>query len=386
MAAFDFGSIRDSFGETEILRAVRPVGYTAHINYNKGMKFMLRRRVSAYVAVIGVTAALVAAPAAAQRPAPFYKGKKITFHIGSSAGSGYDLYARIVGRHISRYIPGNPTIVFKNMPGAGSRKLAEWLYNVAPKNGLNLAALSPGAIMAPLLGDAEKVKFDPQRFEYIGSANSEVCLCLAWATAPINTFAEAFKTISILGADRGGGSTLDMPLALINLLGAKFRIVKGYTVAKTLTHAVEQGEVHGMCGYEWDSLRATKPGWISDKKINILVQLALNGHPDLIKQGVPMVWDFIENDAARQALELILSQAVFGRPYVMGPGTPGGRIRVMREAFDKTMRNSTYRAEARRAKLGIAPVSGREVEKLVAKLFAAPKDIVKMARDALKKK
>ena len=310
---------------------------------------MLRHRVFAFVAVIGAVAALVASPAAAQKPVPFYKGKKISFYIGS-------------------------------------RKLAAWLYNVAPRNGLVLAAISPGAIMAPLLGDAEKVKFDPKKFEYIGSANSEVYLCVGWATAPVKTFAEAIETGFILGASRDGGATRDLAMAMINLLGASFRIVKGYAGTKTITTAVEQGEVHGLCGIGWDNLRASKPGWLAGKKINILVQLALEGHPDLINQGVPMVWDFVKNDADRQALELILSQGIFGRPYVMAPGTPGGRIRAMRDAFDKTMRNSSYRAQVKRAKLGNASVSGREVEKLVAKLFAAPKDIVKKARDALKDK
>ena len=336
-------------------------------------------RLACISAVIATTFAATTAVAA-----DFYAGKFIEFHIGSSVGGGYNNYARTVGRHLVRHIPGNPTVVFKNVPGAGSRKLTAWLYNVAPKEGLVIGGIFPGALMEPLIGDPGKVKYKPMEFEFIGSAESTVYLCLARTDAPVKTFADVFKTKIIMGASQAGGSTRDAALALMNVLGAKIDLVKGYTGSNEITAALERGEVQGLCGYGYSSLMGSRPDLVRDNKVRIILQYALEGLPELDKQGVPIVWDFVKNDVDRQVLELLTTQQVFGRPYVMPPGTPQARVDIVRAAFDKTMKDPAFLADAKKSKLDISPASGERIRTLLRKVYSAPADVVKRARAAQK--
>lgn len=322
-------------------------------------------------------------PAQAQDAvAQFYKGKNLDMIIGAAPGGGYDIYARVIARHMDRHIPGQPTIVPKNMPGAGSNKAAAFLYTVAPKDGTAMGAVFSGAIMDPLLGDRSQVQHDPTKFIYLGSANDEVSLCAIRADSPAKTMQELMEKPVLLGASAAGGSTRDFPSALNNLIGTKFNLVSGYPGTKEITLAIERSEVQGACGYYWSSLSTQNPDWITGGKMILLVQEALKGHPELNKLGVPVAVDFAKNPEDRQVLELIYSQLVFGRPYLLPPGVPEARAAALRKAFAESMTDKELLADAAKSRIEISPVSAEDVQSLVTKLFATPQRIVDRAKEA----
>jgi tripartite-type tricarboxylate transporter receptor subunit TctC len=326
----------------------------------------------------------LAAPVAAADPVQdFYAGRQVTLIIGSAPGGGYDVYARAVARHIGRFIPGKPSVVVQNMEGAGSRRAGNYIFSAAPKDGSTFGGLFPGAIMEPLLGNPNNVRYDPRKFEYVGSASQEVSTCIAWAASGISSFRDVFQREVLVGASASGGSSRDFPTVYNNLLGTKFKIVSGYPGTAAMTLAVEQGEVQGICGYNWTSLQTQKPNWVRDKKINILAQAAMQGHPALDALGVPRIWQFVTTDEQRQALELFLGQQVFGRPYMAPPGVPGDRLAALREAFMKTMADPEFLADAKRLNVDISAVSGAEVQALVNKLFATRPEFVARAKNAM---
>lgn len=326
--------------------------------------------------VAGAAAAIPSAGHAQDDLAAFYKGKNVDLVIGASPGGGHDIYARTIGRHIGRYIPGNPNLVARNMPGASSRRAAEFLYARAPKDGTAFGAIFPGAIMTPLTEGKEKTRLDPTRFNYVGTANKEVRVCAAWATAPVKTFADAMKTELIVGATADGGSTQDYALVLSELTGAKLKIVRGYKGSKDIILATERGEVHGLCGYAWTSLKTQNPTWVTEKKVNVLLQFAVDPDPELKAMGVPMIWDFVKSDDDRKLVDLLVAQQVFGRPYVAPPGIPEARVKALRAAFAATMQDKGYLADAEKLGLEVAWGSGEEVQKLVDNVFATPPAVV----------
>jgi tripartite-type tricarboxylate transporter receptor subunit TctC len=330
-----------------------------------------------------VAIALTAGTASAQDPVEqFYRGKTINITIGSSAGGGYDTYARTLGRHLSKYIPGNPIVVPQNMPGAGGNKAAGYIYTVAPKDGTAIGALFPGGVVAPLLGDVP-IQHDPAKLIYLGSMNSDVYTCVARTDAPVQTFKDVLSKEMIVGASNEGGTTRDMPAMSNNVLGAKFRIVTGYSGTREIALAVERNEIHGICGFGYTSLLSTKPDWLTNKVVRILVQENAKGAPDLNKQGVPRTLDFAKNEEDRQVMELVYSQAVFGRPYVFPPGVPAERVAALRKAFMAALNDKDLQAEAKKIKLDLEPLSGDEVQAMVTRLFAMPKSIVTRAKQSL---
>jgi tripartite-type tricarboxylate transporter receptor subunit TctC len=314
--------------------------------------------------------------------AQFYKGKTINIVIGSSAGGGYDTYARTLGRHLSKYIPGNPIIVPQNMPGAGGNKAAGYIYTVAPKDGTAIGAIFPGGILAPLLGDAA-IQHDPVKMIYLGSMNSDVYTCVARTDAPVQHFKDALAKEMIVGASNEGGTTRDLPAMSNNVLGAKFRIVTGYSGTREITLALERNEIHGICGFGYTSLLSTKPDWLPNKVVRILVQENAKGSPELNKQGIPKTLDFAKTDEDRQVMELVYSQAVFGRPFVLPPGVPAERVAALRKAFTDALNDKDLLAEATKIKLDIEAMSGEEMQAMVARLFAMPKHIVTRAKQSL---
>jgi tripartite-type tricarboxylate transporter receptor subunit TctC len=333
----------------------------------------LLMKLAGLVAVAG----LMASSAVAQTdPAAFYKGRNVDLIIGAAPGGGHDIYARAIARHITKHIPGNPNVIPKNMPGAGSNKAAAFLYNVAPKDGSTFGALFPGAIMDPLTGDKSQVQHDPNKFLYLGTANKEVRVCAVWHTAPAKTFKETFTTETILAASAEGGATADYAAVLDAVLGTKFKVVKGYPGTREMTLAIERGEAHGLCGYAWTSLKTQNAEWVRDKKINVILQTAFEGDPELNQMGVPMVWEFVKNDDDRKVIELLLAQQVFGRPYVVPPTTPDARVKVLRAAFTATMKDVGYIAEAKKLGLDTDFGTGEEVQALVQKVYATPTAIV----------
>jgi tripartite-type tricarboxylate transporter receptor subunit TctC len=314
--------------------------------------------------------------------ADFYRGKQVNIIVGSSAGGGYDTYARLIARHFGDHMPGNPEIVVQNMPGAGSGKAAGYIYSVAPKDGTAMAAVFPGVLLDPLIGDVQ-VQYDPKQLIYVGNANADIYICFLRSDAPAKTFQDTFSHEVILGASNAGGTTRDLPAMMNNLLGTKFRVVTGYAGSKEITLAIERNEVHGACGIGWTGLPKMHPDWFSKKLMNVIVQVDMKGHPDLNKIGVPLAVQFAKTDEDRQVIELIESQGVFGRPYIMPPGVPPERVAALRKAFVDTFNDPALKAEAARMELDLDYMSGDDLQALVAKLYALPPNIIARAKLAL---
>ena len=321
-------------------------------------------------------------PVQAESVADFYKGKTITLYIGYSAGGGYDTYARTIGRVIGRHIPGNPKVIAKNKPGAGSLKLTNELYNSLPKDGTVIGTFGRGMVMEPLFGN-KKARFDPSKFTWLGSANNEVSVCIAWHESPIQTLNDFLTMPMIVGGTGPGADTDVFPKVLNNIIGTKLRLVTGYPGGNDINLAIERGEVQGRCGYSWSSLKSRFPKWLTGKKVQILLQMSTAKHPDL--PDVPFVMDLAKTDRDRKVLELIFARQAWGRPFVAPPGVPADRAKALQAAFMATMKDADFLADAKKQKLEIAPISGEKINQLIAALYASPKDLVEAAKEAAEK-
>jgi len=340
--------------------------------------------------------ALFAAPALA---ADFYAGKTIDLIIGGDVGGGYDIYARTVARHLNRFIPGTPLIVPKNQPGAGSGRAASSLYSVAPKDGSVIGAVFPGAIMGPLLDDRAQSLYDPTRFQYLASADNAARVCISHARSKITRYADALPPPyppplagegkgggqkAVMGASAAGGSTRDYVILLKKTTGALFDLVAGYKGTADIFLAMERGEVDGMCGLDWASLKSQRPDWVRDKTVNILLQTNLEPEAELSKLGIPMMWDYIRSAEDKTAAQLIVSQQVFGRPYIAPPGVAAEPVKILRAAFAATLTDKDFLADAERTRIDVAPSTGERVQQLVEQLYAMPKATVERAKELIK--
>ncbi len=326
--------------------------------------------------------ALIAQPVAAGSVADFYKGKTITIYIGYSPGGGYDAYARTVGRHIGRHIPGNPGTVAKNRPGAGSLKLANELYNTLPRDGTAIGTIGRGIPMEPLFGTKE-AKFEPSKFNWLGSANNEVSVCVSWHTSPIKTLNDFLNKEMIVGGTGPGADTDTFPKVLNNVIGTKLKLVTGYPGGNNINLAIERGEVQGRCGWSWSSVKSTRAQWLRDKKINVLLQMSTAKHPEM--PDVPFVMDLAKTEKDRKVLKLVFARQAWGRPFVAPPGVPADRVKALQAAFMATMKDPKFLEDAKKQKLEIAPISGAEIGRLMVALYASPKDIVQAAKEAAEK-
>ena len=273
--------------------------------------------------------AAAATPATAQDSvAQFYKGRQMTVLVGSSAGGGYDIYARLLARHMGKYIPGNPSMIVTNMPGAASNAAVAHLYNVAPKDGTFIGAPQNSAIMDALfdslLGNARRLRHDVTKLIHVGSATTDHYVCIARADAPVKSFKEALTKELLIGASQTGTSTRDYPAMLNNMTGAKIKQVSGYPGTREITLAIEKNEVQGLCGFSWSSLNAQKPDWVKSGFVRVIVQEHDKGNPDVNKMGVPLAVDFATSPENRRIMELVYSSQTFGRPYLLAPGHSGG--------------------------------------------------------------
>jgi tripartite-type tricarboxylate transporter receptor subunit TctC len=323
--------------------------------------------------------AATAAIAFAQAASDFYQGRNINLYIGYSPGGAYDLYARVIARHMGAHIPGHPTLIPQNMEGAGSLRLANYLYRVAPQDGTAIATFGRGIAFDPLLlgqGDA----FNAEKLNWLGSANNEVSVCVALKSSGIAKFSDLFTKELTVGGTGASSDTDQFPRVLNAVLGTHFKIVQGYPGGNDVVLAMERGEVQGRCGWSWSSVISTHKSWIEDKRMIVLVQLSLTKHPDL--PDVPLAFDFAKTDAQRQILKLIFARNVMGRPYVAPPNVPADRVAILRKAFMDTMADKDFLAEAAKANLEISPVSGAEVENLVKDVYATPPDILAEAKAA----
>jgi tripartite-type tricarboxylate transporter receptor subunit TctC len=331
--------------------------------------------------IAAVILACAASPASAQTPADFYRGRNVELYIGYSVGGAYDLYARTIARHLAKHIPGNPTIVPKNLEGAGSLRLANWLYNVGAKDGSVLGTIGRGTAFDPLLG-SKGAQFKADQFTWIGSANNEVSLCVAWKGSGITKFEDLLTKELIVGGTGQAADTDQFPRILNGVLGTKIKIVTGYPGGNDVTLAMERGEVKGRCGWSWSSVLATHKRWVDDKSITLLVQLSLAKHPDLPE--VPLVMDFANGEDQQQMFKLIFARQVMGRPYLAPPGVPKDRAEALRKAFADTMKDPEFLADAEKAQLEITPVAGEEVEKLVKDLYQTPKALADKAAEFIR--
>jgi tripartite-type tricarboxylate transporter receptor subunit TctC len=327
--------------------------------------------------MIGFLAAVLCLPptnrAHAEPVADFYRGRSVTLVIGYSAGGGYDAYGRVLARHLGRHIPGNPAIVAQNMPGAGSLRAANYLFNVAPKDGTVIGHFSRGMAMEPLIGTSS-TQFDARRFTWLGSGTDEVSVCVTWHTSRVKTWNDMLTVPFTVGGE-GTGSDPDIFSAVVrNAFGVKFKLVSGYPGTAEVALAIERGEVDGRCGWSWSSLKLTKPDWIADKRVNLVAQLALKKSPEL--PDVPLIFDFATTERQRQILKLVLSRQSMARPFAAPPDLPAERKDALRMAFDRTMADAEFLAEARQRGLEVNPVSGPEIDKLVSELYGTPADIV----------
>ena len=335
-----------------------------------------------------VLALAAATPAAAQdQAAQFYKGRQITVIVGSSPGGGYDIYARLMARHIGKYIPGNPTVIVTNMPGAGSNTAVAHIYNDAPKDGTYIGAPQNSAIMDALfdasLGNARRLRHDASKLIQIGSATTDHYVCIARADAPIKSFKEVLTKEWLIGTSQPGTSTRDYPAMLNNTTGAKIRQVSGYPGTREITLAIEKNEVQGLCGFSWSSLNAQKPDWVKSGFIRVIVQEHDKGNPEINKMGVPLAVDFATSPENRKIMELVYSSETFGRPYMLAPDIPADRVAALRKAFVLALNDKALRAEADKMQLDVDPMSGDELQKIVADLYDTPPRLVERARQAL---
>jgi tripartite-type tricarboxylate transporter receptor subunit TctC len=332
------------------------------------------------VAGLGAAMLLAAAPAAAQD----YAGKTIELIVGGGAGGGYDIYARTLARHLGRYIPGNPAIVVKNMPGASSNKAAQYLSAIAPKDGTSMGAIMPGAIMGPLLDEKNAPLFDPTKVHYIGTANSGTRICTTLKGTKISTFEDTRKVPAKFGSSGPNDSTYEYGFLHKNTSGAIFDMVSGYRGTPDMALALERGEIDGICGWDWSSFKSQKPDWLRDGRANVLLQVSIEPHPELTKMGVPHVFKYVNNEADRKVVEMVISQTLFHRPYIAPPGTPPAQLAMLRAAFDRTVADPAFLADAEKARIDIAPLSGAKVQEIIGKLYATPKDVVERARKAIR--
>jgi tripartite-type tricarboxylate transporter receptor subunit TctC len=325
----------------------------------------------------------LAAPATSSSAGDYYAGKSIDLLIGAPPGGGYDIYARALARHYGRHIPGQPTIVSKNMPGAASARAAGFISTLAPKDGTAIAALMPGGVVGPLLDEKAETLFDPTKVLYLGTANNGTRICVSHKDSKIKTFDDALTQKASFGGVSTSDSTRGYGYMHKKTSGAKYDVVSGYSGTAEIALAMERGELDGVCGWDWASFKSQRPDWIRDNKVNLLLQVGLEPNEELTRMGVPAVFKYVTNEDDRKAVELIISQQVFQRSYIAPPGLPAELLDTLRSAFDATMRDKDFLHDAETIRIDISPLPGAKVQELVQKIYAAPKDIVARARQAI---
>ena len=323
---------------------------------------------------------IAAAPAAAQPATDFYKGRTIELYIGYSAGGGYDVYARLLARHMGRHIPGNPNIVPKNMEGAGSLRAVNWLYNIGPKDGTAFATFGRGAPFDPLLG-VKAAQFDGTRFSWVGSMNDEVSVCVGWKGSGVTSVADLLTKELVVGGTGPSADTDQFPKVMNGALGTKMKVISGYPGGNDINLAMQRGEVKGRCGWSWSSVIATHGDWYRNKDITVLLQLALHKHADL--PDVPLVMDLAKTEEQTKILKLVFVRQALGRPFAAPPGVPADRLAILRKAFMDTMVDKEFLVEADKAQLEITPVAGEEIQRLVKEAYDVTPQIAKKTVELL---
>ena len=328
---------------------------------------------------IGGIAGSTMGPAFSQSVEQFYKGKQVDLFIGSEASGGYNAYARIMGPHFARHIPGHPTFVYRNMPGASGIVLAGHFYNRAPRDGSAIAILHNTIVIEALLG--RKVQYEADKFQWLGSANALTSTCVVGAKSAAQSVEEARQKEMLIGSTGSTSSSTYIVAAFMNsLTGTKFKIIRGYPSTQSVQLAMERGEVDGLCGVGWDSLLASSQDRLRDGTLKVIVQVNVEAIDDL--KGVPQVMDLAIDAQAREVLEFLVSRQYIGRPFAVPPGTPEPIVTALRRAFDETMTDPAFLADAKKTQLEVTPVNGEKVQVHVAKMLATPERIKELANEA----
>jgi tripartite-type tricarboxylate transporter receptor subunit TctC len=339
-----------------------------------------------WVALVVTATAWCAGEARAQAATDFFAGKQLSVLIGTTAGGGYDLYARVLARHMGRHLPGQPTLIAKNMPGAGGLTLANYLYNRAPADGTEIATVQNGLpferLFQTLSSEGRNALFDATQFGWIGSITQSAYVTVTWHTAPVKTLADAMTREAVLGASATSSDSYVLAMLANRLLGTKFKVVHGYPGAAEVDLAVENGEVQGEAGKDWSTLTTTRPQWIRDGKINILVQMGMSAHADLGR--VPMAIDLAKSAEDRQVMEIVFAKFGMSRPFFAPPGISQAHLSMLRRAFSGTMTDPAFRAEAQKLGMEVNPVRGEDVEALVTQIMGTRAELAQRVRHVLR--
>ncbi len=330
-------------------------------------------------------AAMIAASAPAQASDPvaeFYAGRTVNVLVGFTTGGGYDTYARTLARYMRAHIPGRPTLVVQNMPGAGSLKVVNYLYGLAPRDGTAIATFARGMVIDPLLHHNDADRFEAPKFNWIGSISNEVSVCAFLASSGIRTWHDMQAKPSVIGSTGPGADSDIYPAMLRNLFHLPFKVVAGYPGATEVNLSLERHEIDGRCGWSWDSLVSRSKALYESGQINVTLQIGLRRIAEL--PDVPLVTDLASDSHTRAAIRLIVARQSMARPYAAPPGVPPERVAALRAAFDATMQDPGFVAEARRLGLEVSPVSGAAVAALIQEIYAAPPGVVALAAEAVK--
>jgi tripartite-type tricarboxylate transporter receptor subunit TctC len=333
--------------------------------------------------IVHAIVALVVLCAGASVATAQFKAPAVTLYIPSGIGGGYDTYGRLASRHLGRFLPGNPTLIPKNMPGAGGVVLANYLYNVAPADGSAIALLQGGTALEPLFGFSQ-AKFDVTRFHWLISLNRLVSIGVFWHASPVRTVDDLYAREVLVGSSGGGDSSTEiLPRLLNRLAGTRFKIISGYKGTGDSMLAMERGEVEGIVGHELSALRAARPEWLRDHKAHIVIQVGLTRSPDIA--DVPNALDFVKDEDHRKVFALLLTRQVHGRPFVAPPGTPADVVAALKRAFAAMAKDPAFLQDAAKMKADIVVNDGEEVAALYARTYTTPRPLVERAIDEFKR-
>jgi len=306
--------------------------------------------------------------------------KPITIYVAGTAGGGIDLLARALARHMGKYLQGAPNMVVQDMPGAGGIRAAGFLAEAAPRDGTAIGTFAGGPVIEPLIG-ARNPGYDMSKFTWLGAVSKDVGVCLSYGTTPFKTI-EDLRDKQMIVAGTGAGSDSDTyPIILNEVLNTKIKLITGYLGTKETIMAIETGEAHGRCSVAYSALKMARPDWLRDKKINMIMQFGLEKSAEL--PDVPLVLDFVKNTEDRQLMELLMGTMAVARPFMAPPGVPEGRATALRRAFDKTMKDEGFLAEAKQLQLDVEPTAGEQAQKIVQAMYATPKAVVERAKKLL---
>jgi tripartite-type tricarboxylate transporter receptor subunit TctC len=336
------------------------------------LRCITRLAAASLIAATGVTSAARAQSETFDKP--------VTIYVAGTAGGGIDLLARALARHMGKYLPGAPNVVVQDMPGAGGIRAANFLAEAAPRDGTAIGTFAGGPVIEPLIG-ARNPGYDMSKFTWVGAVSKDVGVCLSWGTTSFRTV-EDLRDKEMIVAGTGAGSDSDTyPIILNEVLNTKIKLITGYLGTKETIMAIESGEAHGRCSVAWSALKMARPDWLRDKKINVIMQFGLEKSREL--PDVPLVLDYVKNTEDRQLMELLMGTMAVARPFMAPPGVPEGRATALRRAFDKTMKDEGFLAEAKQLQLDVEPTTGEDSQKIVQSMYATPRAVVERAKKLL---